>query len=68
MDRGAWQATVHEVIKIGQDSAAKQQPSFPSSFNSYTQCADETVPLVYSNHNSHKFIKCYIFFLTSIML
>ena len=25
MDRGAWQATVHRVAKVGQDIATKQQ-------------------------------------------
>ena len=25
MDRGAWQATVHEVTRVGQDLATKRQ-------------------------------------------
>ena len=30
MDRGAWQAIVHEVIIVGHDSATKPQVVYPS--------------------------------------
>jgi len=29
MDRGAWQATVHAVARVGDDLAAKQPPPPP---------------------------------------
>ena len=32
MDRGAWQATVHGVARVGHDLATKQHHMFPSLF------------------------------------
>ena len=32
MDRGAWQATVHGVARVGQDLATKQQQQIPYAY------------------------------------
>ena len=65
MDRGAWQATVHGVTRVGHDLATNP-PNITSnpqlSFKSHRKCQTITLKL-YNNHSKVEYLgpprKCY---------